>query len=72
MKDLKRRPKKVLKAKPKVQNPKFQKFIIFSPDFDHLEFMLAYRQLPLKFIASAYGINTKFLTIECLSDAYNY
>ena len=29
--------KKNLKAKPKVQNPKFQKFIIFSPDLDNLE-----------------------------------
>ena len=26
-----------LKAKPKFQNPKFQNFIIFSPDLDHLE-----------------------------------
>ena len=32
-----KRPKKNLKAKPKVQNPKFQKFIIFSAVMDHME-----------------------------------
>ena len=34
---IEKRPKKILKAKPKVQNPKFQNFIIFSPGLDHLE-----------------------------------
>jgi hypothetical protein len=32
-----KRPKKILKAKIKVQNPKFQNFITFSPDRDYLE-----------------------------------
>ena len=31
------RQKKFLKAKSKVQNPKFQNFIIFSADVDHME-----------------------------------
>jgi hypothetical protein len=32
-----KKAKKNLKAKPKVQNIKFQNIIIFSPDLDHLE-----------------------------------
>jgi hypothetical protein len=32
-----KKAKKSLKAKPKVQNPKFQNFIIFSADVDHME-----------------------------------
>ena len=34
---IEKRPKNILKAKPQVQNQKFQKFIIFSADMDHME-----------------------------------
>ena len=32
-----KKAKKILKAKPKVQNPKFQNSIIFSADMDDME-----------------------------------